>query len=228
MISTWGCILRSILLVSSILLAAAGNAMAADAASVEPGFGWSGFYVGAQAGYGWGDVDSHNVGRETGVTDWRDSWNANGGLGGIHVGYNHAFNQLVVGAEADLEVSGAKGAVESDYAGLVENQIEVQGSLRARLGYSVGPALFYATGGLAVARIETTYDGDADRWTHTKSGWTVGGGVEYALSRNWTTRIDYRYTDFGSFTENPATDSGFNHVTELKTQAVRFGVSYKF
>lgn len=116
------------------------------------------------------------------------------------------------------------------FAGTIETKINVQGSLRARLGYAMGPALLYATGGLAVAHFRTNYDEGAttDSTSNTKAGWTVGAGVEYAFSQKWTTRVEYRYSDFGTFTDNPATDSGFLYPTDVKTHAVRVGISYKF
>ena len=57
--------------------------------------------------------------------------------------------------------------------------------------------------------------------------WTVGAGLEYAFTQNWTTRVEYRYSDFGKFTDNPATDSGLLCPTKPTTQAVRVGFSYK-
>ncbi|TGR19401.1 MULTISPECIES: outer membrane protein [unclassified Mesorhizobium] len=223
--------MKTLLLASTLLVAVSGSAFAADALVSEPvAYDWTGAYVGAQIGYGWGDVDSHDSEIGSGFSDWADSWNSNGVLGGIHLGYNQAFNSYVLGVEGDIEASGMSGSVDSDFAGTIKTKIDVQGSLRARLGYAMGPALLYATGGLAVAHFRTNYDdgGTTDSTSNTKAGWTVGAGVEYAFSQKWTTRVEYRYTDFGTFTDNPATDSGYNYPTDVKTQAVRVGISYKF
>lgn len=59
-------------------------------------------------------------------------------------------------------------------------------------------------------------------------GWTLGAGLEYAIARNWTTRVEYRRTDFGGITDRPVTDPGYQYPTSVKTQAVRIGVSYRF
>ena len=101
--------------------------------------------------------------------------------------------------------------------------------MRARLGYAMGPALLYATA-VSVAHFDTKYDesGLTDSSSNTKAGWTLGAGVEYAFAQSWTTRVEYRYSDFGRFTDSPATDSGYLYPTDVKTQSVRFGVSYKF
>ncbi|MER9433327.1 outer membrane protein [Mesorhizobium sp. M0618] len=223
--------MKILLLASTMLVVVSGNAFAADALDSAPvAYDWTGAYVGAQIGYGWGDVDSHDSEIGSGFSDWSDSWKSNGVLGGIHLGYNQAFDSYVLGVEGDIEGSGASGSVDSVFAGTIKTKIDVQGSLRARLGYAMGPALLYATGGLAVAHFHTNYDDGAttDSTSNTKAGWTVGAGVEYAFSPKWTTRVEYRYSDFGTFTDNPATDSGFNYPTDVKTQAVRVGFSYKF
>lgn len=223
--------MKSILLASTILAAFSGSAFAADSIAAAPvAYEWSGFYAGAQLGYGWGHVKSHDAEIGNGFSDWADSWNSNGVLGGIHLGYNKAFNSIVLGAEADIEGSGMSGSVDSTFAGTIKTKIDVQGSLRARLGYAMGPALLYATGGLAIAHFDTHYDdgGTTDSSSHTKAGWTLGAGVEYAFTQNWTTRVEYRYSDFGKFTDNPATDSSFLYPTEVTTQTVRVGFSYKF
>lgn len=214
-----------------MLIAVSGSAFAADALVSAPvAYEWTGAYVGAQIGYGWGDVDSHDAAIQGGGSDWADSWKSNGVLGGIHVGYNQAFNSFVLGVEGDIEASGASGSVDSQYAGAIKTKIDVQGSLRARLGYAMGPTLLYATGGLAVAHFRTNYDDGVtnDSSSNTKAGWTLGAGVEYAFTQNWTTRVEYRYSDFGTFTDNPATDSGYLYPTDVTTQSVRVGVSYKF
>ena len=109
-----------------------------------------------------------------------------------------------------------------------------QGSIRGRLGYSFGQALLYATGGVAFANMRTFYTsfGASQAFSDTRAGWTLGAGLEYALSRNWSIRAEYRYTDFGSFTDSPATAgafwNGFNDRHSIKDQAVRVGVSYRF
>ncbi|WP_296736360.1 outer membrane protein [Mesorhizobium sp.] len=223
--------MKSILVACTILIALPGGAFAADALVSPPTvYDWSGFYGGVQTGYGWGRVKSHDESKSTGNSDWADTWNSNGVLGGIHLGYNQAYDSLVLGAEADIEASGMSGSVDSRFAGNINTKIDVQGSLRARLGYAMGPALLYATGGLAVAHFKTHYvEGTTtDSSSNTKAGWTLGAGVEYAFAPNWTTRVEYRYSDFGKFTDNPATDSGYLYPTHMTTNTVRVGFSYKF
>ena len=219
-------------IIAAAVLTVATPALAGPRTDATP-FLWSGYYVGAQAGYSWGDVDSHDESKFSGDSDWRDSWSTAGAIGGIHAGYNYVSNSVLYGIEADLEASNVSGSVDSEYAGVIETSINVQGSLRGRIGYIAGPALFYATGGLAVADVKSTYNDVNDFTVHDSSsnvqaGWTIGGGIEYAWSPRWTTRVEYRYTDLGRFTDNPRTDSGYNYPTDVTLQAIRFGTSYKF
>jgi outer membrane immunogenic protein len=103
------------------------------------------------------------------------------------------------------------------------------------VGIAVDRALFYATGGWAVARITNTYDttafgGGFASLSHTRDGWTAGGGIDYAVTNNWSLLAEYRYSDFGTFIDRsavaffPATTVS-RHFTENQLEG---GVSYKF
>src|SRR5258705_13580735 len=102
--------MKSILLASTILAAFSGSAFASDAlVAASVAYEWSGFYVGAQLGYGWGNVDGRDANPLFGNSDWADSWKSDGVIGGVHVGYNQAYNSIVLGVEGDVEASGASG-----------------------------------------------------------------------------------------------------------------------
>ena len=104
------------LLLSVVFLVAATPAFAADLAPapIEPigpvaaPFSWNGFYVGADIGYSWASVDSTLVNSAVGLS-FDTSPNADGVVGGLYVGYNAQFNQIVVGLEADAEISSGSG-----------------------------------------------------------------------------------------------------------------------
>ena len=82
------------------------------------------------------------------------------------------------------------------------------GSVRGRLGYAFDNWLLFGTGGWAFTNIRHTNDfGAGDSFDNNRSGWTVGGGIEYALTPNWTTRLDYRYFDFGSYSRSAPTNA---------------------
>jgi outer membrane immunogenic protein len=222
------------LLLSTVALAAlAGTAYAADLPSRQappvyvppplPVFTWTGIYIGGQVGYEFGK-DSNGFGQSS---------STNGVIGGAHIGYNYQFpaSNFVVGLEGDVEGSGAK-ATTAYLAGPSYYNESIQGSVRGRLGYAVDRALFYATGGAAFGSIQNNYFGAAgseDSLSHTRVGYTVGGGVEYAIDNNWSIRAEYRYTDFGHYTDVLANTGAGGVVTKHDTDnKVEAGFSYKF
>jgi outer membrane immunogenic protein len=184
-------------------------------------YSWTGFYVGANIGYGLGD----NTVRGTQGSDVTNTFGpANiapaGAIGGVQFGYNwQGGPNWLVGFEADFQGSAQKGVTCNLQcvhipAGPLElvitsaQKIDYFGTARARLGWVNNNALFYVTGGGAYGRIEQT-----DFFTLTqagattnatgvtrqnKFGYVVGGGAEAALGGNWTGKIEYLYLDLGS------------------------------
>ncbi len=184
-----------------------------SAAVVSPAFSWTGFYVGAHAGYGWG---SHSL---TGVVPL----NSGGPFIGGQVGFNYQMNRLVLGAEADLSFAALSGTWT---AGQFYHRSTMLGSARLRAGVAIDRALLYVTGGLGV---QSASDGfhtavlAANRYT--KAGWTVGAGVEYALTANWTTKLEYSYYNFGTYNYVGPFLGGF---IRTNVHTVKVGVNYLF
>lgn len=189
-----------------------------------PVFSWTGLYVGGQVGYGFGQ---DHVGTLLSHPD--------GIIGGAHVGYNFAgipgfgsggLTGLVVGVEGDVDGSDYRDTVTGGAASATL-KTPIQGSARGRVGIAVDRALFYATGGAAFANFESTYSGPGvyAAPSHTRVGWTVGGGVEYAITTQWSLRAEYRYSDFGSYGDPVLA------VTVPRREIVeraQVGFSYKF
>jgi len=230
-----------------------GSAFAGDLGGPSPTmpFNWTGLYAGANVGGAWTSDKAKVCNGYTGCpkTLWSVDLNGSGVVGGLVAGYNWQLNSpFVVGVEGDIEAASLSSATDSflvlQSATEVNGQARTretlpwQGSLRARLGYAVGKALFYGTGGLAFARIDTRYSSltsnpGVDSFSHTSAGWTLGAGAEYALSANWTARVEYRYASFGGFTDpllhSPLSANPPNPAkNDLSENAVRFGVTYKF
>src|SRR3954462_9751507 len=150
-----------------------------------------------------------------------------GVIGGGQVGYNWQVNQFVLGVEADAVGSGLKGSSASPsrtvgapiFAVPVTQTVTVDfghvewmATFRGRAGFAVNQALFYVTGGAALAEFggstTTLVNGPgisipaagsyvATNGSSTRWGWTVGGGIEWAFSQNWSVAGEYRHTDFG-------------------------------
>jgi outer membrane immunogenic protein len=232
-------LLRSILLGSSVALLASSVALAADLAPqpVEPAapvapYNWTGFYAGLHAGGGWGRESDNQSGlfpataTATGVVS--DKFNLDGFIGGAHAGYNYQIDQFVLGAEGDIDYANIKGShpfsyTGGTYVGTLGLKSDIQGSIRLRAGYAIDNILLYVTGGVAFANGKLTTDGIGSSNTHT--GWTVGGGVEYAFTENWIGRAEVRYTDFQKKTYQTIygpVRSGWNQTT------AELGISYKF
>lgn len=143
-----------------------GPAYPIKAASSAPEFSWTGFHVGAHAGYAWGDGgriaqaiiwdDPHQGGM--GPTPFGGvETNPSGWFGGLQAGYDHQFaNRVVLGVEADI----AFGSIEDSTSYFAETfrttlegragtRIDTFGTARLRLGYAFDRFLPYVTGGLA-------------------------------------------------------------------------------
>jgi outer membrane immunogenic protein len=231
--------MRRLLLAATAVAVVAGSALAADLPSREappvyvpppPVFTWSGLYVGAQIGYAWG-TDSLSVTDPNGIQVISGSYKPNGVIGGAHVGYNLQLNTLVAGVEGDVEGTGYSSS-SAFGPGTFSTRIPVQGSVRVRLGLALDRALLYVTGGAAFAGFDNTYLTGLgfDSVSKTRTGWTVGGGIEYALNANWSIRAEYRYADYGSFNDyltNSAPYGTFARHHETQN-SVRGGISYKF
>ena len=228
---------RTLLGVSALALLA-GSAAAADLSTRYPVkaavvpvqvFSWTGFYIGGNVGYGWGNSTFD-------YTPWAlptysyDLGSADGFFGGLQAGFNYQFaNNVVVGLEADLEFADM-GSDNVLFAGPIPGVIAAQsldtfGTIRARLGYAMDRFLPYITGGAAWAN--TNYTGPWG-WSSSSTnwGWTIGAGVEYALTNNWTVKAEYLYMDFAG--ENYTFFNGDKIETGFDMSTIKAGVNYKF
>jgi outer membrane immunogenic protein len=218
--------MRRLALASAGFLAAlATPAFAADPTTdlpmTAPGFDWTGYYAGLQAGPGWGTSDvTGTEGAPFSVAPDLD-----GGFVGGHVAGLWQFDQAVVGAEAELNYSSIDGTVQAGPAGVIGTDVQWFGSVNAKGGFAMDRVLIYGLGGLAVAGIETSQDAFAR--TRTNVGWTVGAGVDYAMTNNIVVGAQYRYYDFGSeHYDAPDDFPDRDQKLNLNTFSVTF--SYKF
>lgn len=238
--------LRQTLLASAGTIALASAAFAADLPSRAPPpvyipptpiFSWTGIYVGGQVGYGWG-TQKANVALPNGNIIY-NSYSAEGVIGGAHVGYNYQANQWVIGLEGSVDgtslsktsVPGTNGFFFPAGGVSFTTSSPVQGSIRGRLGIAWDRALIYATGGAAFGGFNATYSTPIGytSLSSTRVGWTVGGGIQYAVTNNWSVYAEYRYSDFGSYTHYPASFGLPIGVSRHFTQnQVQVGFSYKF
>ncbi|ASU69328.1 porin family protein [Brucella melitensis] len=178
---------------------------------------------------------------------------ASGFVGGVQAGYNWQLaNGLVLGGEADFQGStvksklvdngdlsdiGVAGNLSGDESFGLKTKVQWFGTVRARLGFTPTERLMvYGTGGLAYGKVKTSlsaYD-DGESFSagnsKTKAGWTLGAGVEYAVTNNWTLKSEYLYTDLGKRSFNYIDEENVNINMENKVNfhTVRLGLNYKF
>jgi Opacity protein and related surface antigens len=170
-----------------------------------PAYLWAGGYGGVYGSYHWGQFDPA-------IDD------VNGIGGGVYGGYNWQAENFVYGVEADVGYSGAKETV-----GALTGKQGLNGSLRARLGYDINPFMVYATGGVAATKAKLSNAAGED--SNAMVGWTAGAGVEAFVTEKITTRLEYRYSDYGSKDFNLG---GTNVSSGFDDHSVRLGIGMKF
>ncbi len=186
--------------------------------SQAPTFSWSGFYAGVNAGGNWGAFTG-SVGPLVGT--------ANGGVFGPTVGYNYQMGQIVVGAEGDWDIDGARGIKTTPGPVVGFGKITNELTLRGRLGYAADRALIYATGGYAGADLSGSLAAAGQYYTTDKfrSGYALGAGIEYAFNNQISAKAEYIYSNFGNinvFTPPSQLLMGAHENT------LRAGVNYHF
>jgi outer membrane immunogenic protein len=260
---------------------------------------WTGFYVGASAGFRADEADPHftsSTFAQVGGTTFNqlDCGSTPCPLGeplrgpslriAPYAGFNWQVSpQWVLGVEADYGFGGRTSTFSGSFIPFISgNNFDTfsvktrwDASARARVGYLAAPnVLVYATGGAAWTRVDTTsncgapqpgpgggaignctntlalFGGNSETpatigFSTSRTGWTLGGGVEAALWSNWILRAEYRYADFGTFSAtdvrtcaapcvlgpagvNPAAVFTDTYDVHLRTHMANFGIAYKF
>jgi outer membrane immunogenic protein len=173
------------------------RAMPYKAPAYVTSYNWTGFYIGAHAGYAWGASDPIDL---------------SGGFVGGQLGYNWqaAGSPWVFGVELDsawADFGSTNTVAGSGVLVAVNSDANYMGSLRGRVGYAVWDrTMLYATGGVAwlnneisvVATSGPFTAGISDTKTHI--GGTIGVGIEHAFAPNLSAKAEYRYTAYGSET----------------------------
>lgn len=216
---------------------------------------WSGFYVGGNLGYHWGKDDITSSANPAGWNNlaafidstYPTALSPTGLMGGAQGGMNWQSSNLVFGIEADANWMGGNADRSFLYTNTLAGHVLINstkstflGTLRPRLGIAVNRILFFGTGGLAIGTLKTndtlivpagnvfTASG-----TKTRLGWTIGGGLEYALANSWSTKVEYSFVDLGSFDTsipsctpcNPGSDIAVHH--KYRENIFRAGINYR-
>ena len=233
------------LVVAALSAAAAfsGSALAADPVQ-DYEHDWSGFYIGAHAGYGEADVNGKYTGEEGGSEDFllddggTFELDLNGFVGGIQAGHNWQSGNFVFGFEIDATLVDWSDDLNNDDE-LVRADTDFVGTLRGRAGFAMDNLLLFGTAGVAIT--DTNYyvndhtdDTDPNEYGNLRLndfGLVVGGGVEYAFDENWSIKAEGLYFIF----DDKQDGSGLTHDSEDDDFAklndawmIRAGVNFHF
>ena len=232
-------------------LVAAGGAEAGGSikdAPYAPISNWTGVYIGAHLGGGWGDADLRNVERGAPLVDWPDlipgdrtSHDVDGWLGGGHIGYNHQTGPWVLGVEAAYSAANLEGKSTSGPGpfslqdDVFKTRIDSLLLLTGRIGYAQNNWLIYGKGGYAGANVKSSVADSlgastgSGRDTNWLNGWTLGTGVEYMLTKNWILGLEYDYVHLDGARANLG-DAAGSYVWDVKVDdlhVVTGRLSYK-
>ena len=188
----------------------------------EPALQWDGAYAGIGGGYGWTGARGTLSGLGS------EDFGFNGAIATLFAGYNKQLGNVVVGLEADADYSWGKDSVPSGLGIDLDVGSDWSGSLRGRVGYNVGNAMVYVTGGGALANAYFRALGSS--LTDTLYGYTVGAGIDYAFTDNVFGRLEYRYTAYPDqdALADVASFAGVDTKLRMHTHAVKAGIGVKF
>jgi len=231
--------MNRILLIGALALATSVPALAADlplpapaaapAAYVPapPILTWTGFYIGLNAGGGFGS--SHWATPVGAVTHFQ----VDGLMAGGQIGGNYQIGEFVIGAEGDIDWQNLRDA----QPGGICTPAVVGGcavastwlaTIRGRVGYAPQRILYYVTGGGAFTNVKPS-TGALPYGGGTEAGWTVGAGIEYAMTYNWSVKAEYLYASFQNATCGVGSCGVLAPATvSFNENVVRLGVNYKF
>lgn len=199
-------------------------------------FNWTGFYAGVNIGTGLSGTGisapaPSNVGNAHGDSGSMTSY---GLTTSFQAGYNYQIGpHLVVGIEGDIGFLGtSRRQVNINDSSLVfKTRSDFFGTLRPRIGYAWDRSLLYVTGGLAVVNVKNGFENFTPLMisaSRAKVGYTVGAGLETALSGNWSVKAEYLYVDAGRTTVADPTSPKSFITFKNQYQVARFGLNYRF
>jgi outer membrane immunogenic protein len=190
--------MRKRILASAISALTASLATAAEmpvkvAKAPSPSYySWSGFYAGAQVGYGIGAVDQRAIVLATGLPTVATDSTVKGMIGGIRAGYNlQPLPALLLGLDADYSVAKLYGDVTTSTGVFSTTKIDWLATMRGRIGLTSESYLVYATAGAVRAHFNSTRAPLPESATGFATSWIAGAGVELRVSSHWSVSTEY-------------------------------------
>lgn len=237
--------MKKLFLAATILGAATMPAFSADAVIADPIieapvaaiYDWSGFYVGAHVGYGFGNSQHFNFPELGGFTD---DFDIDGIIGGASVGYNWQFDSFVAGIEATISASDIDGDTPSSvgfgcgFNDRCVTEVDWYATGEARLGYAFGRILPYIAGGVAVGSLDSYIDGgeifdpQLGSSSSTEVGYVIGAGLDWGINERLSLNLAYKYFDFGNHEYADATFNGDEFTADVDFSVVQVGIKFRF
>ncbi|MEJ8475163.1 outer membrane protein [Roseibium algae] len=173
----------------------------------------SGFYAGAQAGFG-----SLNGKDTLGGSQTLES-----GVFGLFGGYDHAFGNIIVGLGAEANLTNYRTLNAS---GSSRSSDKWNASGTVRIGYAIDRFLPYISAGVALSEYSVKRTSTGETASNTHAGYVLGAGLEAKVTNNWSARLDYKHFEMGTETYQ---FNGFSPFDISGHQdAVTLGVAYHF
>ncbi len=223
-----GFLVKSVMAAALAMVVAAPAVQAADLGGRpsykdEPDYGpprymWSGLYAGLQAGYSWADAYHFNGGGSYANPQ------PDGFIGGGTLGYNFQRGSIVWGLETDFSFANLEGSASCPGLSPCRASLDWLWTLRGRVGVDMNGWMPYFTGGLAVADVSAS--DNVGSGSETVTGWTIGGGLEVKLDRNWSFKGEYLYVNLDDAFR--LSGPGVARATLEDMHVVRAGINYKF
>ena len=230
----WGYAMKKILAALTVLVSGTVGASAADmAVKARPPapvmaavYNWTGFYIGGNIGYGWGQNTNPSISfvdpapavgfapyfalGGNGFPNLKPA----GVIGGGQIGYNWQMNQFVLGAVADFQAADIQSSVTVAVvptlpavpsSQTLSQRLDFLGTVRGKAGFALNNVMLYGTGGLAYGRVKSSMTADftpgvAIIFNGTSSewrtGWAAGVGGEYGVGP-WSFGLEYLHYDLG-------------------------------
>lgn len=231
-------LLGSICALTTVLVpqARAADLPGSPGAATAPG-SWTGLYIGSYVGTGL--VDTHwgpeagTLGLENGAA-FTDTGAASGAIAGGQIGYNYQTGPYVFGVEGELGTGFlfSQARCLSQAVSICSTDTDLLATLTARLGYATGNVLVYGKAGAALANNSYTVSGAFYPGQFTGSqvmtGWTLGGGVEVALTPQVSAKVEYSYLDLGD--ADARLQNGFDSTSapvSQSAQMVKLGLNWR-
>lgn len=209
-------------------------------------YNWTGFYIGGHIGGGWATERSTELAPGTIAFPTGTAFaphSLSGFLGGMQGGFNWQDGNFVFGVEGEWSWEDLKGTstTVSTVNGFVSTTTVKNtdlAMLTGRLGYAANSWLFFIKGGGAWGQSRANGTGvtgagvffDTTNSSANRTGWVVGGGVEWGFAPNWSAKIEYNYVDLGSTTVviNSSAAAPTSVISKDRVDIVKAGVNYHF